>query len=120
MIEYIGIIVGSICLLALGIIGYFLYNRINTQQTTIEQMIMRQRSMEAVIFRPPPKQEIKSLYGKTTTATEDDCDNCSIKPFTEIMKTLPPLTVNDNSDDKSGESVVVEVKNTVSPEEERK
>lgn len=84
MIEYIGIIIASICVIALGIVCYFFYNKISAQQITIEQLIMRQRSMEATLFRPPPKQEINSLYDKITV--DEDCDDCAVKPFETLFK----------------------------------
>lgn len=99
MIEYIGIIIGSICVIALGIVCYFFYNKISVQQTTIEQLIMRQRSMEATIFRPPPKQEINHLY-KTI---DDDCDDCVVKPFTPPFNDDDKTTDADNSTNEDAE-----------------
>ena len=78
--EYIGIIVGVICVVGIAVAGYFLYSRMSSQQTTIDQLIARQRSMEAMIFRPPPRQELNSLYAKENKS-EEDCDDCEVKPF---------------------------------------
>jgi hypothetical protein len=95
MMEYIGIIVGVVCVIALAVVGYFLYSRISTQQTTIEQLILRQRSMESAFFRPPPQQEINSLYSKRTT--NDGCDDCVVKPFEiEIESPVPTADQDAN------------------------
>lgn len=93
MYEYIGIIVGVICILAVAVVGYFLYSRMNGHQITIEQMIHRQRSLEAALLRPPPRQEIKSLY----KSDKEDCESCVVKPFTEtIPKDDQDLISNSN------------------------
>src|SRR5579864_214147 len=76
MIEHI--IVAAVCVILIGIVGYFLYNKISTQQNIIDELVHRYRSIEAVIYRPPPRQELNSLF--KPNATSSKCDSCMIEP----------------------------------------
>jgi len=77
MIEHI--IVVGICVVIIAIIGYYLYSKINTQQDTIDQLIKRYRSLEAVIYRPPPRTELTSLFNQQST--DPNCESCMISPI---------------------------------------
>ncbi len=77
MMTYIGIIIGCICLVAIALIGYFLYKRILNQENTIEEVVSRQLSLESVLTRPPKQQELESLL---TTKEDDECSECDIVP----------------------------------------
>jgi hypothetical protein len=79
MFTYVGIALGCLCLIAIAILGYFLYNRVKVQQSTIEQLIARQISLEGILTRPPPRQELSSFVG--SRALNDDCDDCDIVPI---------------------------------------
>jgi Chordopoxvirus A13L protein len=76
MIEHI--IVVGICVVIIAIIGYYLYSKINTQQDTIDQLIKRYRSLEAVIYRPPPRTELTSLFNQQSA--DPNCESCMISP----------------------------------------
>lgn len=110
MIEYIGIIIGIVGIIALAIVGYYLYKRIGTQQGTIEALIARQRYIDAIISRPPPRQEVASLFGSTS-----NCENCTLRPFPREHET----EVLESSDDISSNHVLQRMRITSSNERVR-
>lgn len=73
MQEYI---IGAICVIAVAVLCYFLYRKVANQQEEIEKLIHRQRSLEAFLFKPPPRQEIVSLFEKETRS----CESCDLNP----------------------------------------
>lgn len=91
MIEYIGVVIGIVGIIALAIVGYYLYKRIGSQQGTIEALIMRQRYIDAIISRPPPRQEVASLFESTS-----NCENCTLSPFPREHETESSESSEDN------------------------
>lgn len=78
MLNYIGIIIGCVCLVLIAVIGYFLYKKIGAQQFTIDQLIERQLVVEGAIMRPSPGSEVQSLVD----VTSEECEECDIMPVT--------------------------------------
>lgn len=78
MITYIGIILGIVCLIAVAIIGYFLYNRISNQQIAIDNVISHQMELERILIRPPPRQELNSFMNKQVNY---NCAECDVSPI---------------------------------------
>lgn len=76
MLDYIGIIIGCVCLVLIAVIGYFLYKKIGVQQFTIDQLIERQLVVEGTIMRPSPGTEVQSLVD----VTSEECEECDIVP----------------------------------------
>ena len=77
MLTYVGIIISCICLVLIAVCGYFLYTKIGTQQTTIEELVHRQLSIEGMLMRPPPRQEVQSLLSDTIAP----CEECYVEQF---------------------------------------
>lgn len=85
MLAYIGITVGCICLIAFAVSMYFFYSRIKKQDETIHQMIEKQLRFESMVTRPPPKQEIASLFN---SFKPNECIDCELEPIITIQE--PP------------------------------
>ena len=91
MLTYISITVGCICLIAFAVSLYFFYSRINKQDETIHQMIEKQLRFEAIVTRPPPKQEIVSLFNSFRT---NECTDCELEPIINVQE---PTTLSDST-----------------------
>lgn len=87
MLEYIGIIIGIVSIIAIIGLGYFLYSKSSKQQELINQLILKHRSMESALFRPPPHHDVNSLYNEQS---DDNCEECTLQPYAEPSKTQDP------------------------------
>lgn len=83
MLTYVGIIVGCICLIAIAIGGYMIHSRMLSQTREIERLSARQVRLEGIVSRPPPKQELLSIFEKTKISKCED-DDCDIRPIRAI------------------------------------
>jgi hypothetical protein len=83
MLEYIGIIIGIVCIIALIGLGYFLYSKSSKQQEVINQLILKHRAIESALFRPPPHHDVNALY---TDQLDTNCDECTLQPYNESSK----------------------------------
>lgn len=98
MLTYVGIILGFVCLIAIAVGGYMIYSRMQIQSIELQKISTRQMKLEGIISRPPPKQEILSLFEKVKTPKCEDVD-CDIRPIRVVPK-------NDNN---NNDHTVVEV-----------
>jgi len=98
MTTYIGIILGCVCLIAIAIGGYYLYNRIVSQQQSIDTVISHQMDIERVLSRPPPRQELYSFM----ESQKNDCVDCEVTPIPGLKlyetETQQNNTVKDDVD----------------------
>jgi hypothetical protein len=96
MLTYIGITVGCICLIAFAVSLYFFHSKIKKQEETIHQMIEKQLRIEAIVTRPPPKQEIMSLF---KSFKPDECNDCELEPIILPPQELPSDSPPAGNDD---------------------
>jgi len=82
MIEYAGVIIGVVVLIVLALVSYYFYNKVSTVYSVVDTIARNQRMLEAYMTRPPPRQDIEKLM--KTTASDDDCDDCYIKPVKKV------------------------------------
>lgn len=83
MLEYIGIIIGIVSIIALIGLGWFLYSKSSKQQELINQLILKHRSIESALFRPPPHHDVNLLYNDEV---EPNCDECTLQPYSDSSK----------------------------------
>lgn len=74
------IVVGIVCILAVGVVTYYLYNKYSTQQTAITTMIDRIEKMERLIAQPPSPEELIELYNKPIISSFQNINSISEKP----------------------------------------
>ena len=62
-------------------------------------MIAKQLRIEALVTRPPPKQDIMSLFNTST----DDCNDCELEPvLIEHHEDGPSVSAAADDDDGGG------------------
>lgn len=56
------IIVCAICLVAIGVVGYFMYTKVTTQNEEMLKLSKRCETIEMMFARPPPPDDLQAMY----------------------------------------------------------
>jgi hypothetical protein len=116
-------------LAVIGAVGYYLYSKIQDQQNTIDELIRRHRTIEAMFTRPHPKDEMDFIlnnrqrsdtgtggtliekpvtidsklmkFDAVTTAIDSGCDSCMIEPMAADIDDLDRLAEEEILSEKN-------------------
>ena len=56
------IIVCAICLVAIAVVGYFMYTKVTTQNEEMLKLSKRCDNIEMMFVRPPPPDDLQAMY----------------------------------------------------------
>ena len=56
------IIVCAICLVAIAIVGYFMYTKVTAQNQEMFKLSKRCEAIEMMFARPPPPDDLQAMY----------------------------------------------------------
>jgi hypothetical protein len=56
------IIVCAICLVAIAIVGYFMYTKVTAQNQEMHKLSKRCEAIEMLFARPPPPDDLQAMY----------------------------------------------------------
>lgn len=56
------IIVCAICLVAIAIVGYFMYTKVTAQNQEMHKLSKRCEAIEMMFARPPPPDDLQAMY----------------------------------------------------------
>jgi hypothetical protein len=108
------IIVCAICLVAIAIVGYFMYTKVTAQNQEMLKISKRCEAIEMLFARPPPPDDLQAMYRPKYAAerpapvnsqhqsqTERQYDRPSPRspPCESAMCDLEPLQIDTNEDE---------------------
>jgi hypothetical protein len=113
------IIVCAICLVAIAIVGYFMYTKVTAQNQEMFKLSKRCEAIEMMFARPPPPDDLKAMYrpkytyrntSETSTQHPDTDKHLTVHeheeraqprspPCESAMCDLEPLHIDTNEDE---------------------
>lgn len=129
------IIVCAICLVAIAIVGYFMYTKVTAQHQEMLKLSKRCEAIEMLFARPPPPDDLQAMYRPKYTqrntqnnATERqppvthphiyDRPSPRSPPCESAMCDLEPLQI-DTNEDELDHIVNAELSKVIEEEEQR-
>ena len=103
------VIVCAICLVAIAVVGYFMYTKVTTQNEEMLKLSKRCDSIEMMFARPPPPDDLQAMYrgragqpvparDRRLTVHEHEGRPRS-PPCESAMCDLEPLRIDTNEDE---------------------
>ena len=99
------IIVCAICLVAIAIVGYFMYTKVTAQNQEMLKLSKRCEAIEMMFARPPPPDDLQAMYRPKYAPPQERRQVYEQRrqqpspPCKSAMCDLEPLQIDTNEDE---------------------